>query len=164
MSGNSTQNCDKGFASKTAEYFKDPKKIINFYNELPSKFPDALSFIIKELDIKEDKLAEEVEVNVRTIQRLCTDLFQNPSMETVIKICRVIALPAMISIALLDRFGKSIRESTVDVIYLYLITERVGASMEEDDQFLIDNKYLPLSKDARREERKKLNKKGKGLT
>ena len=118
---------------------------------LPTLFPDALAYLMKESCITNEELAYKAWLDVCTIERLRTDKDQNPTLATVVKICLALKLPMFVSEIMVDKAGRKFRVGTVDMAYHHLLTWCVGYDLWECNQVMgrMNNKY-PLFKQQRK--------------
>ena len=115
--------------------------------ELPNLFSDSLVYLMTKKRISNEELADKAWLDTRTIQRLRTDVNQNPSLATIVKICMALKLPSMISELMVWKAGKNYREGTVDMAYRYLLTNCVGYDLWECNQVIESfNKGYPIFK------------------
>ena len=163
MNGKDKHASEKGFTNKEAfegsftkeevetHFIKEWERGFKLLCKLPNLFPDALAYLMDETCISNEELAYKAWLDVRTIQRLRTDVEQNPTLTTIVKICLALELPMAVSEIMVSKAGKKFRVGTVDMAYHHLLTWCVGYDLQECNEIIEKmNKRYPLFKQQKK--------------
>jgi DNA-binding Xre family transcriptional regulator len=134
-----------------AHFIKEWERGVKLCCGLPNLFPDALAYLMDKTCITNEDLADKAWLDVRTIQRLRTDVEQNPTLTTVVKICLALELPMAVSEIMVRKAGREFRVGTVDMAYHHLLTWCVGYDLLECNKIIGSmNKKYPLFKQQKK--------------
>ena len=125
--------------------------VLTLQRSLKEAFTESFDAVVKWSDMTEEELAHQAEIDVRTLQRLRCDPYQNPTIETMMLLCIAMKLPPTISRALLAKAGIVLRSGERDFMYEFLLDGYYTHSIEECNEVLVDQGIKPLSKSARAE-------------
>ena len=102
-------------------------------------------------DMTEEEIAEDGEMDVRTIQRLRNDDNQNPSVETIMQLCLAMRLPPQVSRIMINRSGYTFKANDKDFMYEFLLNGCYMSGLKECNRLLVEQGIKPLGAISRKE-------------
>ena len=126
--------------NSTESNFDNIKKYYEVYRTIiengTATFGNVLSAVMVTSKTTNEKLAEKIGVDDKTISRYRNDGVDNIPLENIIKICLVLALPPLLSRILIERSSHTLSTSEKHLHYSLLLELFSGASTDECNQFL----------------------------
>ena len=120
------------------------RKVAQIMQEFPRTLPNALDTVMKEYHIQEKDLAEESDIDEKTIKRIRNVMEYKPKLPTMIQLCIGLRVPTIICLALIDVSGYRLRFYGVELAYYYIITQKIGCTLEDCNKYLKDLGYPQL--------------------
>lgn len=126
------------------EYVKEQRILARIMQEFPRTLPNALDTVMKEYDIRNKDLAEESDIDEQTIKRIRSRIEYKPKLPTMIQLCIGLRVPTIICLALIDVSGYTLRLYGVEFAYYYILTQKIGCTLYDCNQYLKDLGYPQL--------------------
>ena len=126
------------------EFIEEQKRVAEMLQVFPRNLPDALDTVMKEYHIQEKDLAEESDIDEKTIKRIRNVMEYKPKLPTMIQLCIGLRVPTIICLALIDVSGYRLRFYGVELAYYYIITQKIGCTLEDCNKYLKDLGYPQL--------------------
>jgi len=111
---------------------------------LPDSFHGALSRLMKDRNITEEKMSELTGLSVSTIDRLRTAEKDNYSLDQVMVICIVLHLPPWLSSQMIKRAGLLLKDTEQHNVYRAILDCMFMDPLEMVQAFLVESGYKPL--------------------
>lgn len=113
-------------------------KMRRVLEEMPSTFPDALTYLMRRAHMTIERLEEKTFISGRTISRLRTEERSEYSVDQVIAICVALHLPPWLSRELLQRAGLLLRKSKQHLAYQCVLDCMFMDEVEDVQRFLAE--------------------------
>lgn len=126
------------------EYVKEQRVLERIMQEFPRTLPNALDTVMKEYDIQNKELADDSDVNEKTIDRIRTKYGYKPKLPTMIQLCIGLRVPTIICLALIEVSGYHLQFYGVELAYYYILTKKIGCTLYDCNQYLKDLGYPQL--------------------
>ena len=151
MIGITNNTAEKNLNTQTRENSSNPardeyRKLERIMQIFPRTFPNALDIIMKEYEIREHKLADDSDLDEKTIVRMRTKLDYKPKLQTIIQLCIGLKLPSVICLELIRVAGFTLQLYGVELAYYCIITQKVGCTLDDCNEYLVGLGYEPLGK------------------
>lgn len=128
------------------EYVTEQQHIAKMMQEFPRTLPNALDVVMREYYIRENELAEDSNLDIKTIVRMRTNINYKPKLTTMIQLCIGLRVPAVICLALLEVSGFTLKFYGIEFAYYCIITQKMGCTLEICNKFLKGMGYPALGK------------------
>lgn len=122
----------------------DERNIARIMQVFPRTLPDALNIVMKEYQIKTEDLAGDSDLNEKTIDRIRTKNTYKPKLQTMIQLCIGLRVPTVICLALIEVSGYRLQFYGVELAYYYILTQKIGCTLYDCNQYLKDLGYPQL--------------------
>ena len=110
----------------------------------PRTLPDALDTVMNIYQIDINELALDSDLNEKTIDRIRTKYGYKPKLPTMIQLCIGLRVPTIICLALIEVSGYSLQQYGVEFAYYYILTQKIGCTLYDCNQYLKDLGYSQL--------------------
>lgn len=120
------------------------RRLARMMQVFPRTLPEALDTVMKEYDIRNKELAEESDIDVNTIKRIRNVMEYKPKLPTMIQLCIGLRVPTVICLALIEVSGYTLRFYGVELAYYYILTQKIGCTLYDCNQYLKDLGYSQL--------------------
>ena len=122
------------------------RKIEKIMQIFPRTFPNALDIVMDEYEIREHKLADDSDLDEKTIVRMRTRLDYKPKLQTIIQLCIGLKVPSIICLELIRVAGFTLQPYGVELAYYCIITQKIGCTLEDCNEYLVTLGYAPLGR------------------
>ena len=122
----------------------DERNIMRVMQCFPRTLPDAFNIVMKTYRIDINELADESDVNEKTIDRIRTKYGYKPKLPTMIQLCIGLRVPTVICLALIEVSGYRLQFYGVELAYYYILTQKIGCTLYDCNQYLKDLGYPQL--------------------
>ena len=124
----------------------DYRRLERIMQVFPRIFPDALDIVMKEYEIREYRLAEDSDLDEKTIVRMRTRLDYKPKLQTIIQLCIGLKVPSIICLELIRVAGFTLHPYGVELAYYCIITQKVVCTLQDCNEYLVALGYSPLGR------------------
>ena len=112
---------------------------------MPNTFGEALKYLMKWQDVRNEELAEYSMIAVETISRMRSRPDYEPKLKSVIAICIALNLPPMLSSKLVELAGYNLRYTSEEqMFYSVLLAGSSSFTVEDCNELLKENGYSVL--------------------
>lgn len=118
--------------------------ILDLVKNMPDDFCESLVQVVNWTQRTKEQIAADSWISERTIYRLCSHQFDNPSVNLVIQLCIGMDLPFEVSIKLIERAGYKPRNTLRDMSLMQLLILSYKYSIEDCNRILRAQGLAPL--------------------
>lgn len=140
-------NFSNGTSDEKEAITKQVTRMTQMMKEFPNTFGEALKYVMKYQDVRNEELAEYSMIGVETISRMRNRSDYEPKLKSVVAICIGLNLPPMVSNKLIELSGYSLRNTTDEhMFYSVLLAGSSSFTVGECNELLVENGYSALVK------------------
>ena len=140
-------NFSKGTVDEKQAITIQVTQMTQMMREIPNTFGEALRYVMKCLDVRNEELAEYSMLGVETISRMRNRSDYEPKLKSVVAICIGLKLPPMISNKLIELAGYSLRNTTDEhMLYSVFLAGSSSFTVEQCNELLVEKGYSALVK------------------
>ncbi|MDY2776598.1 MAG: hypothetical protein SOV02_08920 [Streptococcus infantarius] len=140
-------NFSNGTSDEKEAITKQVTRMTQMMKEFPNTFGEALKYVMKYQDVRNEELAEYSMIGVETISRMRNRSDYEPKLKSVVAICIGLNLPPMVSNKLIELAGYSLRNTTDEhMFYSVLLAGSSSFTVGECNELLVENGYSALVK------------------
>ena len=116
-------------------------------NGMPPAFGDALVYLMDDVKVTVEKLAEDALMDSKMIQRMRTNKDYPKTLKSVVTVCIAMHLFPEVSMALIKKSGYSFRlsQSEEHMMYYFFITRYYTHSVKDCNTLLVAKGLPPLA-------------------
>lgn len=126
------------------ESIQEEREIERIMQVFPRTLPDAFEIVMKLYQIRDKELAEDSDVDEKTIKRVRNVMGYKPRLETMIQLCIGLRVPTVICLALIEVSGYRLQFYGVELAYYYILTQKIGCTLYDCNRYLKDLGYSQL--------------------